>query len=164
LKDLRKFPVRKTSLENQKPVIQAVERMLKLYEEFNNISDSFLKLVKLESGDGQYSRILKTWYLLNVKSFISSLEKDFKPQKLSNNQKREWVRDFEAEKTKILAIKTEIDHLDARINQMVYELYELTEEEIAVVEYNDEHLNQTALSLKGQFSGFLPTGLSGNKK
>ena len=49
-------------------------------------------------------------------------------------QKSEWMQHFEAEKTKALALKAEIDRLDREINQMVYTLYGLTPDEIAIVE------------------------------
>jgi len=37
-------------------------------------------------------------------------------------------------KQKALALKAEIDRTDREIDQMVYELYDLTEEEIRIVE------------------------------
>ena len=46
----------------------------------------------------------------------------------------EWEDYFEAEKAKAQAIKAVIDQTDKEIDRMVYELYELTEEEIAIVE------------------------------
>lgn len=44
------------------------------------------------------------------------------------------MQHFEAEKAKALALKAEIDRLDAEIDQMVYTLYGLTPDEIAIVE------------------------------
>jgi hypothetical protein len=41
---------------------------------------------------------------------------------------------FEENKLKALELKTEIDKTDKGIDQMVYELYGLTEEEIKIVE------------------------------
>ena len=41
---------------------------------------------------------------------------------------------FEDNKKKALALKAEIDKTDKEIDQMVYELYGLTEEEIKIVE------------------------------
>ena len=40
---------------------------------------------------------------------------------------------FEENKKKALALKAEIDRTDNEIDQMVYELYGLTEEEIQIV-------------------------------
>lgn len=41
---------------------------------------------------------------------------------------------IEENKQKALALKAEIDQTDKEIDQMVYELYGLTEEEIKIVE------------------------------
>jgi hypothetical protein len=41
---------------------------------------------------------------------------------------------FEENKKKALELKAEIDQTDKEIDQMVYELYGLSEEEIAIVE------------------------------
>jgi len=52
---------------------------------------------------------------------------------LSLSQKSEWEDYFEIEKKKVLEIKSQIDATDKEIDQMVYELYGLTEEEIGIV-------------------------------
>ena len=41
---------------------------------------------------------------------------------------------FETKKAEAQALKAEIDKTDMEIDQMVYELYGLTDEEIAIVE------------------------------
>ncbi|MDX9705643.1 MAG: hypothetical protein RBT46_08065, partial [Weeksellaceae bacterium] len=53
---------------------------------------------------------------------------------LSLSQKSEWEDYFTAEQTKALSIQSEINATDKEIDQMVYQLYGLTEEEIEVVE------------------------------
>jgi len=56
--------------------------------------------------------------------------------KLSLSEQSEWLQFFEQEKQKALALKNEIDKTDKEIDQMVYQLYGLTEEEIKIVEGN----------------------------
>ena len=46
----------------------------------------------------------------------------------------DWMELFEIKKEQALALKAEIDKTDREIDQMVYELYDLTAEEIAIVE------------------------------
>lgn len=46
----------------------------------------------------------------------------------------EWMEVFEVKKKEALALKAEIDRTDKEIDQLVYELYGLTEEEIRIVE------------------------------
>lgn len=45
-----------------------------------------------------------------------------------------WMEIFEAKKAEVQALKTEIGRTDNEIDQMVYGLYGLSEEEIGIVE------------------------------
>ncbi|MCB0541447.1 MAG: hypothetical protein KDE33_28330, partial [Bacteroidetes bacterium] len=58
--------------------------------------------------------------------------KGFKP--LGAIRRSRMGRLFLAEQQKVLTIKNKIDTTDAEIDQMVYKLYGLTEEEIKIVE------------------------------
>ena len=49
-------------------------------------------------------------------------------------RRAEWEEYFNQEKRKATEIKEKIDATDKEINQMVYALYGLTEEEIRIVE------------------------------
>ena len=64
--------------------------------------------------------------------FIIELAK--KKIKLSLAEEAEWEEYFNAESKKALELKSKIDATDKEIDQMVYKLYDLTEEEIAIVE------------------------------
>ncbi len=46
----------------------------------------------------------------------------------------EWMELFEEKKAEAKALKQEIEKTDKEIDQMVYELYGLTEDEIKIVE------------------------------
>ncbi|MCM2302470.1 MAG: Eco57I restriction-modification methylase domain-containing protein [Flavobacteriaceae bacterium] len=78
------------------------------------------------------SKKLQDWYLLSYGEFIKELEK--KKVKLSLSQKAEWETYFLQEAKKAQDLKTTIDTTDKQIDQMVYELYGLTEEEISIIE------------------------------
>lgn len=45
----------------------------------------------------------------------------------------EWMEVFEVKKKEALTLKTEVDRTDKEIDQLVYELYGVTEEEINFV-------------------------------
>lgn len=46
----------------------------------------------------------------------------------------EWMQYFNEQKQKAQALKAEINRVDAEIDKIVYQLYELSEEEISIVE------------------------------
>jgi hypothetical protein len=75
---------------------------------------------------------LQDWYLLSYSDFIKELAK--KKIKLSLSDEAEWEEYFNAEAKKALSLKSKIDATDKEIDQLVYKLYDLTEEEIAIVE------------------------------
>lgn len=50
------------------------------------------------------------------------------------SEEAEWEEYFNSERKKAIDIKSEIEKTDKEIDQMVYKLYELTEEEIKIVE------------------------------
>lgn len=53
--------------------------------------------------------------------------------KLSLEEEAEWMQYFNKKKAEVNALQSDINPIDREIDQMVYELYGLTEEEIAIV-------------------------------
>jgi len=92
---------------------------------------------QLEEGNG-----FDNWLGLDSVGFLAELKK--KKVKLSLEEEAEWLTYFNKKKTEINALKAEIDRIDKHIDQMVYELYGLSEEEIQIVEsaYNSIELVQ----------------------
>ncbi|NOQ24189.1 MAG: hypothetical protein GQ564_02405 [Bacteroidales bacterium] len=46
----------------------------------------------------------------------------------------EWMELFETKKAEAQSLKSDIDKTDKEIDQMVYQLYDLSDEEIKIVE------------------------------
>ena len=76
----------------------------------------------------------QNWFQTPFTEFIKELEKS--KVKLTLSQKAEWEDYFMQEQKKALEIKHQIDTTDKEIDQMVYQLYGLTENEIKIVENN----------------------------
>lgn len=53
---------------------------------------------------------------------------------MSKKEEYGLIELFEIEKDKALKLKAQIEKTDHEINQMVYDLYDLTDEEIKIVE------------------------------
>ena len=64
--------------------------------------------------------------------FVKELKK--RKIKLSLTEEAEWEDYFLVEQQKAIEIKAQITKLDKEIDVMVYELYGLTDEEIAIIE------------------------------
>jgi len=101
------------------------------------ISKNFLNYLQHQNPIESFSKKLQNWDELEFSEFIKELNKAIKKtggQKLTKMDEMEWMEVFEAKKAEAQALKTEIDKTDKQIDQMVYELYGLSEEEIRIVE------------------------------
>lgn len=54
-------------------------------------------------------------------------------EKLTKLDEMEWMEVFEAKKSEVEKLKAKIEKIDDKIDEMVFELYGLSEAEIAVV-------------------------------
>ena len=123
-----------------------VNLKLSAISKFQTFFSSQYKLEKL-------SRKLKNWYELEFGEFIKELNKsikannklrekaakttDFSPvlvDLLTKKEEFEWMEFFEDNKKKAQELQSQIAATEKEIDQMVYEMYGLTEEEIAIVE------------------------------
>ncbi|MCD4746875.1 MAG: hypothetical protein K8R58_11310, partial [Bacteroidales bacterium] len=80
------------------------------------------------------SKKLNAFYDYDFKIFVTELKKQ--KIKLFLVQQDEWEEYFTAYKNEINQLQDEINATDKEIDQMVYELYELTDEEIGIIEKN----------------------------
>ena len=108
-----------------------------------NQSNSFLSLLKSKFKLESLSKNLLSWDLLVFSEFLSELEKlrkksakenEINYAKLSLGEESEWIEYFNSQKEIVKKLKTAINKTDKEIDQMVYELYGLTKEEIEIVE------------------------------
>ena len=80
---------------------------------------------------------LEKWYDLEFIEFIKEINKSIKTLKgtmLNKKDEFDWIDLFDENKKKALELKSKINDTDKEIDQMVYKLYDLTEEEIKIVE------------------------------
>lgn len=68
----------------------------------------------------------------DFKTFLDELKK--KKVTLSLKEQNEWEEYLNEHKEKILELQSQINQTDREIDQLVYQLYDLTEEEIKIVE------------------------------
>lgn len=132
LNDLRKFPFKNISLEEQQPFIENVDLMLSLNKDLQEQSQKFQRTLQRNFDLEDLPKKLQEWYLLSYAKFIKELGK--KKIKLTLSEEAEWEDYFTTEAKKVLEIKNQIDTTDKEIDQMVYQLYGLIEEEIEIIE------------------------------
>ncbi len=117
---------------NQQPFIEKADQILSLNKELQEETQKFQRSLQRKFELEELPKKLQDWYLLPYAEFVKELAK--KKVKLSLAQEAEWEDYFTQESAKALALKTNIDTTDKQIDQMVYALYELTDDEISIVE------------------------------
>ncbi|MGY8909622.1 MAG: Eco57I restriction-modification methylase domain-containing protein [Flavobacteriales bacterium] len=118
-----------------------------LNSEFKACIGKFKKYLHQIFKVEKLSKKLQNWHDLEFGEFIKELNKAIKANNkllvkdgleeiptLTKKDEFEWLDLFEDNKQKAQALQTQINQTDAAIDAMVYELYGLTEDEIAIVE------------------------------
>lgn len=111
---------------------QKVNTMIACQENMEKAKDGFINLLLSKFDIEKLNKNLQNWYKLDFKDFLKELNKA--KVQLSLSEEAEWMHYFNEQKQLALQLKTEIDQTDKEIDQMVYTLYELTEEEVKIVE------------------------------
>jgi len=128
----KKFPISNRLLKKPNLFNQIIDKMIELKEQENLLINNFIELLESKLSINKPSKKLQNWDLLD----FGSLLKEFKKLKvkLSLEEEAEWMQYFKGQKQKAEIIKTEIDKTERQIDQMVYELYGLSVNEIKIVE------------------------------
>lgn len=133
---LKPFPLPGIS-ENAQEIINSVNSILLNSKGFQNISTKFIKYFSGQLHLEKLTKKLENWYELSFADFIKEINKAIKDVggiPLTKKDEIEWMDLFEDYKKQAQDLKAQIDKTDAAIDQMVYELYGLSEEEIRIVE------------------------------
>ncbi len=129
---LFKLPIVDAQVDKQKPIIDKVAEINSLYSEYNSKIISFFNLISSKYQENSLQKKLHKWHELEFGEFIKELKKS--KVQLSLSEEAEWMQYFNEQKQKAQELKAEIDKTDKEIDEMVYELYGLTKEEIKIVE------------------------------
>jgi len=127
------LPIKTLAFEEQKPFIEKADKMLQLHQDLQKIANSFLSLLQSSLSLEKINKKMQTWYNLKPIDFLKELKKIAK-KNIPLTQQNEWLQFFNQEKVKTQDLVAEINQTDKAIDTMVYKLYNLTEEEIKIVE------------------------------
>ncbi len=116
-------------------------------KEYYSLSLKFTTYLQSQFSIEKLTKKLQNWHELAFGEFIKEVNKAIKKENkerakaeqtpiatLSKTDEMDWMDVFETKKAEAQTLKAQIDKTDSEINQMVYELYELTAEEIEIIE------------------------------
>jgi len=131
-KYLEPFPIPLVSVNEQKPFIEKAEEIMFSITALQKVQYHFLNLLQSKFAIEKLSKNLQNWYELKFKDFLLELKKIKIQLRLS--EEAEWMQYFNEQKRIANGLQTEIKQTNQQIDQLVYQLYELTPEEIKIVE------------------------------
>lgn len=117
------------SIADQKPFIANAKVMIDLKRRLYEVDARLQKLILNEFELEKWPGKLDKWWKFDFSDFVSALK-----LQLSLQQKDELLSLFEKYKTECSEIDTKIRTTDHEIDHLVYDLYDLTKEEIAIIE------------------------------
>ncbi len=126
LSELRKIPIKKNT--DQTPFIRLADIMLTKNKELQELNSKILGMLKII----KVTNALKEWYNLDWAQF--ELELQQQKIKFQGSDKDDWYDRFDRMKKEALAIKSVIDSTDKEIDILVYRLYDLTFDEVKIVD------------------------------
>lgn len=130
--ELKNLPIKNSTENFNKELSKLSILITKMINSFSELVQKFQRSIERKSNLENLPKKLDEWYLLSYTDFIKELAK--KKIKLSLSDEAEWEEYFNTESKKALELKSKINATDKEIDQMVYKLYDLTEDEIKIVE------------------------------
>ncbi len=127
-----RLPIPKIDNETQVFFTEKVNLLHSLNGKFNKIKTDFLELVESDFGQDKFTRKLKKWYELDWNEFSKQLEKS--KITLSLKKKKEWKDFFADEQPQAISMLEQVTKIETELNHLVYKLYDLSEEEIMIIE------------------------------
>ncbi len=128
---LEQIPVPTIEEESQQPFITLAEQMLSLNKDLQEKRSRFLRRLTENLEGVKITTALSTFDELDFKGFTAELKKQ--KIKLSLSQQDEWEDYFNDYREACAELKTQIAQTDNEIDQRVFDLYGLTEEEREIV-------------------------------
>lgn len=130
--NVKKLPFVMPDIHQQQSLAEKAEKMIELNKKLYDEKQKALELIELEYKPKKISQKLENFYTLGLNPFLEELQKQ--GVKLSLSQKEELIAWYKEKSEKLNNIKVEIDTTDRTIDQEVYNLYGLTEDEIKIIE------------------------------
>ncbi len=126
------FPI--ISTDTQQSFVERTDLILASNKKIQERKNKYLGRINDNFEIKKVTKKLIDFYNYDFKTFVA----EFKKQKIKLTlvQQDEWEEYFNAYKNEINLLQDDINATDKEIDQMVYKLYELTEEEIEIIEKN----------------------------
>lgn len=137
--NILEFPLPEMSDKNLNYLSERVDLILLLNINSQSVSKKFSDYFSGQYKLEKLTKKLENWSELAFTEFIAELNKGIKITgqiPLTKKDEFDWIELFEENKSKALTLKSRIEAIEREIDNMVYELYGLSTEDIMIVENN----------------------------
>lgn len=128
---VKELPIIIVKKENQIPLIDKVDEIIKDLSLQNDLHKNFIFFLRSKLNI-KSSYKMEKMFDLDFCDFLPELKKS--SINIDLNEEAKWLNYFREQKQKSMDFRVKISKTDKQIDQMVYELYGLTKEEIQIVE------------------------------
>jgi len=127
-----KIPIAIASQKQQIEIIEKVELLMQINGKIDVINTQFFELLTGEFATININKQLTRWSELSWGEFLQAitLQKIF----LNAKQEEKWLARLKEKQAEVKKLQLTFNQTDAEIDRIVYALYQLSEEEIAVIE------------------------------
>ena len=129
---LKNLPMPEIEIYKQEKLAQKAEKMIELNEKLFREKQKVLELFELQYKPKKISKNLENFYTLGLNPFLEELEKQ--GVKLSLSEKEDLITWYKTKSEFLNDLLAQIETIDKEIDQEVYKLYNLTPEEIKIIE------------------------------
>jgi hypothetical protein len=120
--------------EEKQSFDRCVDKMLTSTKSLQEVKKVFLDELELEKIPKKLQNFEKLEFEEFAKEYAKAKKIKFADKLAERNFKNEWLAMFENDKKEVLELQNQINKTDKEIDNMVYKLYGLSEEEIRIVE------------------------------
>ena len=120
--------------KNQNNVIQVVDSILKLNNEIEICERYLFDILKNEYEITDFSKKIENFYLVSSKEFIKEIKK-----KNKNIDEDYLLKTYEKTKSNILNSMVKVESYNIKLNNIIYKIYGLNENEISIIEKDIEN-------------------------
>lgn len=132
------LPVPKISADMRERLEMLAQKAQHAAEARRDLLASFRRRILTDLAPGgasaKLTKKLTDWYQLDFKAFHDEVKKQFK-QPIPLSERDDWQALFESNKIRIEAFSAEIAQHENSIDQIVYKLFGLTNEEVALISF-----------------------------
>lgn len=133
---LSQIPIKKITPSQQKPFIKIADDILDLKSNFYSKKVEYVKMIETIKTDKDVGKnFLENFFEIEFDEFFNSLKKVLKTS-ISSTKEIELRNIFEEYKDNLLNIQLKIHQKEEEMNKLVYQLYDISKEEIERIESN----------------------------